>query len=445
AVSEDVEDLAAALKGELSSRRFGQAVRLEVAKKCPEEIANYLLEQFDLDAEHLYYVDGPVNLARFISNFDLPELRYKPYQQVLPQLLYTKKPIFDVLKAGDVLLHHPFDSFAPVIKFLREAAQDPNVLAIKQTLYRSGANSEIVQLLAEAARNGKEVTAVIELRARFDEESNIEVANVLQEAGAVVVYGIVGYKTHAKMILVVRREQDKIKRYVHLGTGNYHAVNAKIYTDFGLLTNDAEICEDVHKIFQELTGMGKMAKLKKLFHAPFTLHSQLLELIEQEIKNSLAGKKAHIIIKVNALTEPQLISALYKASQAGVKIDLIIRSICCLRPQVAGLSENIRVRSIVGRYLEHTRVYYFYNDGDTKVYCASADWMERNLFSRIETCFPIENKKLKKQVIEDGLNNYLKDNRQAWELQADGTWVQCHPKPEEELYIAQQHLMNLAG
>ncbi len=391
-VSEDVEDLAAALKGELSSRRFGQAVRLEVAKKCPEEIANYLLEQFDLDAEHLYYVDGPVNLARFISNFDLPELRYKPYQQVLPQLLYTKKPIFDVLKAGDVLLHHPFDSFAPVIKFLREAAQDPNVLAIKQTLYRSGANSEIVQLLAEAARNGKEVTAVIELRARFDEESNIEVANVLQEAGAVVVYGIVGYKTHAKMILVVRREQDKIKRYVHLGTGNYHAVNAKIYTDFGLLTNDAEICEDVHKIFQELTGMGKMAKLKKLFHAPFTLHSQLLELIEQEVKNSLAGKKAHIIIKVNALTEPQLISALYKASQAGVKIDLIIRSICCLRPQVAGLSENIRVRSIVGRYLEHTRVYYFYNDGDTKVYCASADWMERNLFSRIETCFPIENK-----------------------------------------------------
>ncbi len=374
----------------------------------------------------------------------MPELRYKPYQQVLPKLLYSKKPFFDVLKAGDVLLHHPFDSFAPVIKFLREAAQDPNVLAIKQTLYRSGANSEIVQLLAEAARNGKEVTAVIELRARFDEESNIEVANVLQEAGAVVVYGIVGYKTHAKMILVVRREQDKIKRYVHLGTGNYHAVNAKIYTDFGLLTSDAEICEDVHKIFQELTGMGKMAKLKKLFHAPFTLHSQLLELIEQEIKNSLAGKKAHIIIKVNALTEPQLISALYKASQAGVQIDLIIRSICCLIPQVTGLSDNIRVRSIVGRYLEHTRVYYFYNDGDTKVFCASADWMERNLFSRIETCFPIESKKLKKQVIEDGLNNYLKDNRQAWELQADGTWVQCQPKPEQDLYIAQQYLMNLA-
>ena len=442
-VSEDVEDLAVALKGELSSRRFGRAVRLEVDKKCPESIAEYLLEQFDLDAKHLYYVDGPVNLVRFISNFDLPELRFKPYQQELPKALYgSKKPIFDVLKTTDVLLHHPFDSFAPVIKLLREAAHDPNVLAIKQTLYRSGADSEIVQLLAEAARNGKEVTAVIELRARFDEESNIEVANVLQEAGAVVVYGIVGYKTHAKMILVVRREQDKMKRYVHLGTGNYHATNAKIYTDFGLLTSDTDICEDVHKIFQELTGMGKMAKLKKLFHAPFTLHSQLLELIEQEIKNAQAGKKAQIIIKVNALTEPQLINVLYKASQAGVQIDLIIRSMCCLRPQVAGLSENIRVRSIVGRYLEHTRIYYFYNDGDIKLYCASADWMERNLFSRIETCFPIEDKKLRKLVVEDGLNNYLKDNRQAWELQQDGSWVQCQPKQGQHIYIAQQHLMS---
>ncbi|MCH2001028.1 polyphosphate kinase [Acinetobacter seifertii] len=279
---------------------------------------------------------------------------------------------------------------------------------------------------------------------RVTRNADLTVSEDVEDLAVALVYGIVGYKTHAKMILVVRREQDKIKRYVHLGTGNYHAVNAKIYTDFGLLTSDAEICEDVHKIFQELTGMGKMAKLKKLFHAPFTLHSQLLELIEQEIKNSLAGKKAHIIIKVNALTEPQLISALYKASQAGVRIDLIIRSICCLRPQVAGLSDNIRVRSIVGRYLEHTRVYYFYNDSDTKVFCASADWMERNLFSRIETCFPIESKKLKKQVIEDGLNNYLKDNRQAWELQADGTWVQCQPKEGQELYIAQQHLMNLA-
>ncbi len=441
-VSEDVEDLAVALKGELSARRFGRAVRLEVNKNCPDHIADYLLEQFELEKEHLYFVDGPVNLARFISNFDLPELRFKPYLQKIPKALYSKKPIFDVLKAGDVLLHHPFDSFAPVIKLLRDAAYDPNVLAIKQTLYRSGADSEIVKILAEAARNGKEVTAVIELRARFDEESNIEVANVLQEAGAVVVYGIVGYKTHAKMILVVRREQDKIKRYVHLGTGNYHATNAKIYTDYGLLTGDDDICEDVHKVFQELTGMGKMAKLKKLFHAPFTLHAQLIDLIQQEIENSKAGKKAHIMIKVNALTEAQLIHALYKASQAGVQVDLIIRSICCLRPQVKGLSENIRVRSIVGRYLEHTRVYYFYNDDDAKLYCASADWMGRNLFSRIETCFPIEDKKLKKLIIEDGLNNYLKDNRRAWELQADGIWTQCQPKPNQAAHIAQRYLMD---
>ncbi|GAA5629918.1 polyphosphate kinase [Acinetobacter calcoaceticus] len=441
-VSEDVEDLAVALKGELSARRFGRAVRLEVNKNCPDHIADYLLEQFELEKEHLYFVDGPVNLARFISNFDLPELRFKPYLQKIPKALYSKKPIFDVLKAGDVLLHHPFDSFAPVIKLLRDAAYDPNVLAIKQTLYRSGADSEIVKILAEAAKNGKEVTAVIELRARFDEESNIEVANVLQEAGAVVVYGIVGYKTHAKMILVVRREQDKIKRYVHLGTGNYHATNAKIYTDYGLLTGDDDICEDVHKVFQELTGMGKMAKLKKLFHAPFTLHAQLIDLIQQEIENSKAGKKAHIMIKVNALTEAQLIHALYKASQAGVQVDLIIRSICCLRPQVKGLSENIRVRSIVGRYLEHTRVYYFYNDGDAKLYCASADWMGRNLFSRIETCFPIEDKKLKKLIIEDGLNNYLKDNRRAWELQADGIWTQCQPKPNQAVHIAQRYLMD---
>ena len=441
-VSEDVDDLAIALKGELSSRRFGRAVRLEVDKSCPKGIADYLLEQFELEKDHLYFVDGPVNLACFISNFDLPELRFPSYQQKIPKVLYTKKPIFDVLKAGDVLLHHPFDSFAPVIKLLRDAAYDPSVLAIKQTLYRSCADSEIVQILAEAARSGKEVTAIIELRARFDEESNIEVANVLQEAGAVVVYGIVGYKTHAKMILVVRREHDKIKRYVHLGTGNYHATNAKIYTDYGLLTSDEDICEDVHKVFQELTGMGKMAKLKKLFHAPFTLHNQLIELIQQEIDNSKAGKKAQIIIKVNALTEPQLIHALYQASQAGVQIELIIRSICCLRPQVKGLSENIKVRSIVGRYLEHTRVYYFHNDGDTKLFCASADWMGRNLFSRIETCFPIEDKKLKKLILEDGLNNYLKDNRRAWELQADGTWIQCHPKQGQHVYVAQQYLMD---
>ena len=441
-LAEDVDDLAVALKDELSSRRFGRAVRLEIAKNCPNSINKYLLEKFDLDPQHLYPVNGPVNITRLFANFEIPELRFKPFQPIIPKLLRNPHQIFDVLSKRDILLHHPFDSFTPVINLLKEAAQDPNVLAIKQTLYRSGPDSEIVQVLAEAARNGKEVTAIIELRARFDEESNIIVANLLQEAGAVVVYGIVGYKTHAKMILIVRREADKLKRYVHLGTGNYHAGNAKMYTDYGLLTTDVDICEDVHKIFQELTGMGRMVKLKKLFHAPFTLHAQLLQLIEQEIIHAKVGKKARIIIKVNALTEPQLIAALYRASQAGVKVDLIIRSICCLKPQVAGLSENITVRSIVGRFLEHTRVYYFYNNGEDQLYCASADWMGRNLFSRVETCFPIEDKKLRKQIIEDGLLSYLKDNMRAWELDANDQWHALQPSQGKAPYIAQQHLMD---
>ena len=442
-LADDVDDLAVALKDELSSRRFGREVRLEIDHNCPETINQYLLEQFSLEPSQLYRVQGPVNLARLFSDFDCPDLKFKPYQPVIPKILRQSKSIFDVLKQRDVLLHHPFDSFSPVINLLKEAAKDPNVLAIKQTLYRSGPDSEIVQVLAEAARNGKEVTAIIELRARFDEESNIMVANLLQEAGAVVVYGIVGYKTHAKMILVVRREADHLKRYVHLGTGNYHAGNAKMYTDYGLLTTDDDICEDVHKIFQELTGMGKMAKPKKLFHAPFTLHEQLLKLIANEIHHAKSGHKAHIIIKVNALTEPKLIAALYQASNAGVQIDLIIRSICSLRPQVRQLSENIRVRSIVGRFLEHTRVYYFLDQGNEKLYCSSADWMGRNLFSRVETCFPIEDKKLKKTIIKDGLLNYLNDNQRAWELDQEHQWSKVCLTDDQEIFIAQEYLTNL--
>ncbi|KJV38617.1 polyphosphate kinase 1 [Acinetobacter brisouii] len=441
ALNEDVDDLAKALKGELSSRRFGRAVRLEVTENCPKQIYGYLLNEFELDEDQLYKVDGPVNLARLLSNFKRPHLKYDAFTPVIPKVLTKSENIFAAMRKQDILLHHPFESFAPVISFLREAARDPQVLAIKQTLYRSGANSEIVQVLAEAARNGKEVTAVIELRARFDEESNIEVANVLQEAGAVVVYGIVGYKTHAKMILVVRRENNKLVRYAHLGTGNYHAGNARIYTDYGLLTTEKELCEDVHRIFQELTGMGKMAKLKKLLHAPFTLHSHLVSCIDDEIAAAKAGKEARIIIKVNALTEVQLINKLYEASQAGVQIDLIIRSICCLRPGLPGLSENIRVRSIVGRFLEHTRVYYFANQGNARIYCSSADWMNRNLFNRVEACFPIEDPALRKRIYQFGLLNYLQDNQQAWLLQGDGTWVRAHPKQGEPLYNAQQTLL----
>ncbi|MEZ2903855.1 polyphosphate kinase 1 [Acinetobacter terrestris] len=442
ALNEDVEDLAKALKGELNSRRFGRAVRLEVTQNCPENIYEYLLEEFDLEKDQLYKVDGPVNLARLLSNFKRPHLRYDTHTPIIPKVLKKSENIFSAMQKQDILLHHPFESFAPVINLLREAARDPQVLAIKQTLYRSGPDSEIVQVLAEAARNGKEVTAVIELRARFDEASNIEVANVLQEAGAVVVYGIVGYKTHAKMILVVRRENNKLVRYVHLGTGNYHAGNARIYTDYGLLTTDKELCEDVHRIFQELTGMGKMAKLKKLLHAPFTLHAQLINFIDEEIANAKAGKPAQIIVKVNALTEMQLINKLYEASQAGVKIDLIIRSICCLRPGLPGLSENIRVRSIVGRFLEHTRVYYFGNNGNARIYCSSADWMDRNLFNRVEACFPVEDPALKKRIYQQGLLTYLKDNQQAWLLQGDGTWLRAQVADGQAAHNAQRILLD---
>ena len=444
ALNEDVEDLAKALKGELSSRRFGRAVRLEVTHNCPKHIYEYLLEEFELGEEQLYRVDGPVNLARLLSNFKRPHLRYDSHTPVIPKILRkSESSIFSAMQKQDILLHHPFESFAPVIQLLREAARDPQVLAIKQTLYRSGADSEIVQVLAEAARNGKEVTAVIELRARFDEESNIEVANVLQEAGAVVVYGIVGYKTHAKMILVVRRENNKLVRYVHLGTGNYHATNARIYTDYGLMTTDKDLCEDVHRIFQELTGMGKMAKLKKLLHAPFTLHAQLINYIDEEIANVKAGKSAQIIVKVNALTENDLINKLYEASQAGVQIDLIIRSICCLRPGLPNLSENIRVRSIVGRFLEHTRVYYFSNNGNPRIYCSSADWMDRNLCNRVEACFPIEDPALKKRIYQQGLVNYLNDNQQAWLLNGDGVWQRAQVAEGEQPYNAQQALLEL--
>ncbi len=420
---DDMEDLASALKGELLSRRYGNAVRLEVADNCPQHIIDYLLRKFSLDDQDLYRVNGPVNLARLWLSMDRPRLNYAPFTPSIPEVLQKSENYFEALKARDVLLMHPFQSFAPVVELLRQAARDPQVLAIKQTLYRTGPDSEVVQALAEAARNGKEVTAVIELRARFDEASNIEVANLLQEAGAIVVYGIVGYKTHAKMILIVRREKNRLLRYVHLGTGNYHAGNARLYTDYSLLTANAELCEDVAKIFQELTGMGRTAKLKKLFHAPFTLHSQLLGLIEEERRLALEGHPGHIILKCNAMTEKQIMQALIRASQAGVRVDLIIRSICGLRPGISGVTENIHVRSIIGRFLEHSRVYYFSNGGDSKMYCSSADLMDRNLISRVETCFPVEDPELRKRIMKEGLQAYLRDNRQSWLLQPDGTWL----------------------
>ncbi|MGP4863615.1 polyphosphate kinase 1 [Psychrobacter sp. T6-5] len=449
-LADDVEDIAKALEGELENRRFGDKVRLEVTTDCPNHISDYLLNEFELHDNQLYRVNGPVNLTRLLFDFNIPALRYQPFTHAIPKAFRREMDksdkstsMFAAMRKSDVLVHHPFHAFSPIINLLWQAASDPKVLAIKQTLYRSGTNSEIVKALAAAARNGKEVTAVIELRARFDEASNIAVANYLQEAGAVVVYGIVGYKTHAKLMLIVRREDDRIRRYIHLGTGNYHAANAKVYTDYGLFSADPDISEDVHKIFQELTGMGKPANLKKLLHAPFTLHEKLMSFIDDEIAHAKAGKRAHIIVKANALTERRLIDKLYDASQAGVKIELILRSMCCLRPQVKGLSENITVRSLIGRFLEHTRIYYFYNDGDERLYCGSADWMDRNLFHRVEVAFPIENKKLFKQIYQDGLLNYLQDNTQAWTLDGTGVWQQLQPAAGETPHVAQEHLLKV--
>ncbi|MCH8544005.1 MAG: polyphosphate kinase 1 [Alcanivorax sp.] len=445
-VDEDVDDLALALKGELLLRRYGDEVRLEVADNCPRHLIDYLLQKFELGEEDLYEVNGPVNLARMFTDVKRPRLRYPPFTPRIPQRTKGVESLFQAINQGDILLHHPFESFNPVVSFLAEAARDPKVLAIKQTLYRTGTDSEILDHLETAARNGKEVTVVIELRARFDEESNIEGARRLQEAGAIVVYGIVGYKTHAKMILVVRRENEGIRRYAHMGTGNYHMKTTKIYTDYGLLTADEGLCQDVHKIFLELTGMGKAARLRQLMHSPFTLHSGLLELIDAETSAAAAGRPARIIAKLNSLTDPQIMTALYRASSAGVQIDLIVRGMCCLRPGLPGISDNIRVRSIIGRFLEHTRIYYFHSAGEEKLYLSSADWMERNLVNRVETCFPINDAKLKKKVMKEGLEIYLKDDGQAWLLAADGSYRRVALPEEGEPVIAQQYLLeHLAG
>jgi len=442
-LDDDIEDLTLAVKGELLSRRYGDEVRLEVADNCPRHMIDFLLRKFSLKESQLYLVNGPVNLARLspVLDINLPKLKFAPFTPKVPAQLQMPEDVFEVVAQQDILLMHPFESFGCVVNVLREAARDPNVLAIKQTLYRTGDKSEIIDALVEAARNGKEVTAVVELLARFDEASNIEGATRLQEAGAIVVYGVVGYKTHSKMMLIVRREGNKIRRYAHLGTGNYHAGNARIYTDYSLITANEDICEDVHKIFHQLTGMGRAAKLKHLFHSPFTLHANILSAIETERKNALEGKPAAITVKLNALTEQQIIVALYRASQAGVKVDLIVRGICCLRPGIPGVSENITVRSLIGRFLEHTRVYCFHNGGEQRIYCASADWMERNLFSRVETCFPILDPLLADRVYKEGLLTYLIDNQQAWMLQSDGTYKRITSNHSANPKVAQLILL----
>lgn len=442
---DEVENLASALRDELVGRGYSHAVRLEIADTCPKPIVKQLLRHFELPESAIYRINGPVNLNRVTAVYDMverPELKFPAFKPRLHPH-ETGEEIFEVVRRGDVLLHHPYDSFVVIIDLVKTAAHDPNVLAIKQTLYRTGHNSPLVSSLIEAARNGKDVTVVIELRARFDEEANLRLADRLQEAGVQVVYGVVGYKTHAKMLLIVRREGKKLQRYVHLGTGNYHSGTAKVYTDIGLITAHADIGEDVHLLFQQMSGLAPAIRLKRILQSPFTLHTGLLKKIEREAAHARAGKPSGIIAKLNAINEPKVIRALYHASQAGVKVELIVRGACGLRPGVKGVSENIRVRSIIGRFLEHSRIYWFANAGEPELYASSADWMERNLLRRIETCFPILDPRLAERVRAEELENYLRDNIQAWELKSDGSYVRLEPEADEMPHSAQQFLLAL--
>jgi polyphosphate kinase len=444
---EEVRDLVRALEGQLEASRYGAAVRIEIGHECPDDLREFLLDHFELTGDDAYMVDGPVNLNRLATVCDLGdrlELLYAPFTQGLPEELLSEDNIFSILDEKNVLLHHPYQSFKPVIDFIGAAAADPDVLAIKQTLYRTGAGSPIVDHLVTAARSGKEVTVVIELMARFDEAANISLANRLQEAGAHVVYGLVGFKTHAKMTLVVRRNAGQLVRYMHLGTGNYHHATTSVYTDYGYLSSSKRLGEDVHKLFLQLTSLTRADDMTRMLASPFSLFDALIDKIRRETANAEDSKPARVIAKVNSLNEPQLIDALYEASQAGVQIDLILRGICSLRPGVKGLSENIHVRSIVGRFLEHSRVYYFLNDGDEEFYCSSADLMHRNMFRRNESCFEIRQKAMKDQIRHD-LELFLADNCQAWVLNGDGSYKRLSPGKDERISAQEIFLESLAS
>ena len=443
---EENKNLREQLQGELPHRHFGDAVRLEVADSCSPEMSGFLLGQFGLQREDLYQVHGPVNLVRLMQvpdRVERPDLKFPPFTQGTPAALSKQPDIFKAISRGDILLHHPFQSFQPVIEFIRQAAEDPDVLAIRQTVYRTGTDSELMRHLIKAAQRQKEVTVVVELLARFDEEANINWAQKLEEAGAHVVYGVVGYKTHAKLALVVRREAGGLKRYCHLGTGNYHARTARLYTDFGLLTCQPELCQDVSDVFQQITGLGDAGVHSHLLQSPFTLHSRMMKAIQNETARARAGEKAIIVAKMNALLEPRIIAALYEASQAGVRIDLIVRGVCALRPGIPGVSDNIRVRSVIGRFLEHHRIFYFWNGGQEDVYLASADWMDRNFFRRIETGFPLLDPRVKRRVINEGIKPYLKDNMLAWDMQPDGSFIKRTHRGRG--FDAQAHLLHLLG
>ena len=444
----DVQNLRQALRSGLTTRHFGQAIRLEVVNSCPRELSDFLLEQFALPEASLYKVNGPVNLVRLTQLIDQASgdaLRFPPFEPRWPeQSLPRGQSIFERLREGDLLLHHPFESFEPVVQFLREAVHDPDVLAIKQTIYRTGSQSVLMDLLIEAARRGKEVMVVVELKARFDEEANINWAERLEAVGAQVVYGIVGLKTHAKLMLVTRREGTRLRRYLHLSTGNYNPRTARLYTDIGTLTADPGLTADADAVFLQLASQARVKAPQHLLTAPFVLHRRLLRHIGQVADAARAGRPARIVVKVNALTDTALIDALLQAGQAGASIDLIVRGACMLPPGRPGVSERIRVRSVVGRFLEHTRVMYFRwgeGDADEALYLSSADWMGRNMFRRIEIAWPVRDAALRQRVIDEALVPYLHDTLDAWALDADGRYRRV----AEEGVSAQRALMQRYG
>lgn len=441
---DDVKNLRTALRQGLEQRHYGQAVRLEVSAGCSEYLAGFLLRQFNLPALSLYRVHGPVNLVRLTQLVDLvndPKLLFPTYRACYPTQLQPGQSFFERLKQGDVSIHQPFESFDGVLAFLREAVNDPQVLAIKQTIYRTGADSELMVLLREAVRRGKEVTVVVELKARFDEEANINWAEMLESIGAQVVYGVVGLKTHAKMLLVTRREGRHLVRYAHLSTGNYNPRTARLYTDLSYLTADPLMTADIDNVFVHLASQSRLPKLHHLLLAPFQLHHKLVEKIDALGEAALQGKDTRIVAKMNALTDEDLMLALVRAGQRGVKIDLIVRGACMLPAQVPGLTDNIRVRSVIGRFLEHSRVFYFRCAEEETLLLSSADWMNRNMLRRVELAWPVTDPVLRRRIIDECLVAYLHDGRDAWDLQPDGTYLRVNPQGDTPRYGAQAALM----
>lgn len=444
---EEITNLRLALRSELGQRHYGDGVRLELSAGTSSVVVELLKKEFDLEDVDCYFVDGSVNLVRLaqiIDVVDRPDLKFLRFDPGMPAA-FRKKDLFEAIAKADVLVHQPYESFNPVMDFLRSAARDPQVVSIKQTIYRTGADSLLMESLMEAAQAGKEVTVVLELMARFDEETNINWAAKLEEVGAHVVYGVVGHKTHAKLALIIRREDGKLRRYAHLGTGNYHPRTARLYEDFGLFTADEHLCADVQEVFRRLTGLGTAGKLHYLLQAPFTLHDYIVKAIRRETEAARAGRKAYIAAKMNALLEESVIEALYEASQAGVKIDLIVRGVCALRPGIEGLSDNIRVISVLGRFLEHSRIYHFWAGGAEDVWLGSADWMNRNFFRRVEVAFPVRDKKLKQRVIDEGLQGYLKPGCSVWVMDAAGGYKLSGPVLSPESDPQQVLLRKLAA